>query len=349
MITYKILVKDENGTNLGEFEKFRGLKFNKRLNNYGSCQFEVPVDEPKIASLISLRRYSIEVFRYDDETGLLIWAGEQASRQGSLDDKGGNWVQIICYDWLEQLNSRYTADEVTYEGIDAGQIAWDLIDDSQNQTNGDFGITEGTIEATQNRDRTYYNKNILEAIIELSNVINGFDFEINTSKVFNVKNIIGTDRSDSVILEYGINITSMRIMEDFSKIVNRAIILGDSGYIGDPLRVERDDTGKQETYKIREALINETTTSESGTLQDKGDALIRKYENPLYKVSMGIARGGSPSIADFALGDVITLIVQSGIYNLNEQFRVYEWTVSYNDDNTEVLDLVLGNFYIPFS
>lgn len=347
MITYKILVKDASGNNIGEFEKFRNLKFNKRLNNYGTCQFEVPVDDPKIASLISLRRYSVEIYRYDNTTGLLIWAGEQASRQGNLDDKGGNWVLIYCYDWLEQLNSRFTADEVSYEGIDAGQIAWDLIDDSQTQSNGDFGITEGTIEATQNRDRTYYNKNILEAIIELSNVINGFDFEINTSKVFNVKGVIGADRTDSVILEYGINVTAMRIMEDFSKIVNRGIVLGDSGYIGDPLRVERDDAGAQALYKVREALVSETTTSEQDTLEEKGDALIRKYEAPLYKVSMNIARGGTPSIADFALGDVITLKVQSGIYNINEDFRIYEWTVSYSDDNTETLDLVLGNFYIP--
>lgn len=348
MITYKILVKDHNGNNIGEFEKFKNLKFGKRLNNYGTCQFEVPADDPKIASLISLRRYSVYIYRYvDGNNELLIWAGEQASRQGNLDDKAGNWVIIYCYDWIEQLNSRYTAEEVIYTDTDAGAIAWDLIDDTQAQTNGDFGITEGTIDTTMNRDRTYYNKNILEAIIELSNVINGFDFEINTSKVFNVYDFQGVDRSNSVILEYGLNITTMRIMEDFSKIVNRGIILGDTGYIGDSLRVERNDTDAQALYKVREALSNETTTSETDTLQEKGDALIRKYQLPLYKISMNIVRGGTPSIADFAIGDIIRLIVKTGIYDLNEKFRVFEWTLTYADDNTETLDLVLGNFYIP--
>lgn len=348
MITYKILVKDASDNEIGEFEKFRKLKFSKRLNNYGACQFEIPVGDEKVSSLISLRRYTVWIYRYD-ETGSeqLIWSGEQVNRQGNLDDKGGNWATIYCYDWLELLNSRYTGNDVVYDGIDAGQIAWDLIDDSQTPTNGDFGITEGTIEATQDRDRTYYNHNVLEEIIKLANVINGFDFEITTSKVFNVYDFIGVDRSDEVILEYGINIKSMRITEDFSKIVNRAIVLGDTGYVGDSIRVERNDTGQQALYKIREAQISEMTTSETSTLNDKGDALIRKYEAPLYKISMDIVRGGNPSIADFAIGDIIKLIVKSGIYDINEDFRIYEWTLTYNDDNTESMDLVLGNFYLP--
>lgn len=347
MITYKIVVKDGSGNKLGEFQKFRNLKFGKRLNNYGTCTFEVPVEDSKISSLIALRRYTIDIYRTDEDGDLLIWAGEQASREGILSNQGDNWCRIYCYDWLEQLNSRYTADEVTFTGIDAGAIAWDLIDTAQTEANGDFGITEGSIEATQNRDRVYYNQNILDAIINLSNVINGFDFEINNSKVFNVSSFIGVDRSNDVVLEYGVNIASMRIVEDFSKIVNRAIILGDSGDFSDPLRVERDDAPSQVLYKIREALSNELTVSEVSTMEEKGDALIRKYQLPLYKVTMDIVRGGELSIADFALGDIIRLIIKSGIYDLNELFRIYEWTLSYGDDNTETLDLVLGNFNLP--
>jgi len=347
MISYRLIVKDADGNNIGEFEKFRSLKFGKRLNNYGSCQFEVPVDDPKVADLISLRRYTVHIYRDNGvTTPLLIWAGEQASRQGNLDDKGGNWVILYCYDWLEQLNSRFTDESVTFTNTDAGAIAWGLINTTQTGSNASFGITEGTITATQNRDRTYTNKNVLEAIIELSNVINGFDFEINNSKVFNVYESIGVDRSADIVLEYGINITTMRIMEDFSKIVNRAIILGDSGVALEPSRVDTDDASAQTLYKIREAISNELTTSETGTLEDKGEALIRKYSAPLYKITMGIVRGKTPTIGDFAIGDIITIKVQNGLYNINQKFRIFEWTLSYSDDNTETLDLVLGDFTI---
>lgn len=343
--TYKILVKDGSGNNLGEFEKFRNLKFGKKLNNYGAASFEVPVNDPKAGDLIALREYTVWIYRTDNEGELLLWSGEQATRIGSLDNKKDNWVTVNCYDWLEQLNSRYTADEVTFTGIDAGEIAWQLIDTTQADTDGDFGITEGTIEATQDRDRTYYNQNILDAIINLSNVINGFDFEINTSRAFNVYGFQGIDQSDTLVLEYGVNVTSIQITEDFSKIVNRAIELGDSGDPMDPLRVERNNSASQTLYKLRENLDNEMTIIEIATLNEKGDSILRKYNEPLISLSMGLIRGKSPTIADFSLGDIVRLKVKEGFYNIDRVFRIFEWGITFNTDNTETLSLILGDFY----
>lgn len=341
-IIYRILVKDASGNNLGEFNTFRNLQFGKKLNNFGTCTFDVPVNDPKSSTLIALRVYSVWIYRNED----LLWAGEQATRQGTLDDKGDNWVKITCYDWFEQLNSRYTADDIIYTGVDAGQIAWDLIDTAQSETHGDFGITEGDIEITQDRDREYKNNNVGDAIINLSNVINGFDFEINTSKVFNVKTVIGVDRSNEIVLEYGTNVRTMSITEDFSKPVTRAIVLGNSVSLGQSTRIVRNDTGQQAIYKIREQIDNEMTVSETSTLNDKGDALLRKYGSALLKVTMGIVRE-TPAITDFSLGDLIRLIVKTGSYDIDEIFRVFEWQVTYDINNSETLNLTLGNFYLP--
>lgn len=340
MVRYKIQVRNSAGDILGEFDKFRKLKFGKALNNYGACSFEVPVKGDKAESLIALRIYSVWIYRDSD----LVWAGEQATREANLDDKGDNWVTIYCFDWLEQLNARYTALEVIYTGIDAGQIAWDLIDDSQNKTNGDFGITEGAIEATMVRDRTYNNDNIMDSLINLANVINGFDFEITSGKVFNVYAHMGVDRSASIVLEYGINIRTAHITEDFVNPVNGAIILGDSGVLAEPVRVERNDAASQAQYGLREGLLNEMTTIETETLEEKGDALILKYGLPLFRVGLGIVRSITPTITDFSLGDLIRLKVKEGIYDIDRSFRVYGWGVKYDSDNTETLDLVLGDF-----
>lgn len=337
-MTYRIIVKDM-GTPIGEFKEFRNLKFSRRLNNYGTCSFEIPADDPKASSLIALRAYTIEVYRDD----FLIWAGEQAVRDGQLDKAGNNWCKITCFDWFEQLFSRYTGESVTFAGVDAGEIAWQLIDTTQ--TESDLGITEGTIEATQNRDRTYNNQNIGEAIINLANVINGFDFEINTSQVFNVAANIGVDRTN-LVLEYGRNIQAIQITEDFSSPINRAIVLGSGSDFTAPLRVDRDDAASQALYGLREGLINELEVSEITTLEDKGDALTRKKGMPLLKTRMTLIPSSSPTIEDFALGDILTLKVVSGVYNIQSQFRVYEWTVSYPPSEIEVLDLVLGNFIL---
>lgn len=338
---YKILVKDDNGNNLGEFEKYRNLKFSKRLNDYGECSFEVPATDTKLDSLIALRLYTVYIYR----DGVLFWAGEQANRQGSLDDKGDNWCTIQCYDWLEQLNSRFTVNEKIYAYQNGSDIAWDLIDQTQSDTDGELGITEGTLEATTWREKTYTNQNVMEAIISLANLTNGFDFEINNSKVFNISSFIGIDRSDEIVIEYGINLRSVRITEDFSKPATRAIILGTTGTVGDQVRVEREDAGQMAAYGLREAVQSQLEQSETTTLEDTGDALLRKYGQPLLKVSINIVRGVTPTIADFSLGDIIRVIIKSGIYNIDESFRIFEWEVEYDTENTETLNLTLSNFF----
>lgn len=344
-MNYRIKVKDGDDNFLGEFDTFRKLKFGKKLNYYGSASFEVPVQDPKAESLIALRIYSVWIYRVDEEGNeTLKWSGEQALRQGKLDDKGGNWVTIYCYTWLEQFYGRYTSAFRLFTQVDAGEIAWTLIDETQ--ADSDFGITEGTIETTMPRDREYKNQNIGEALVNLTNVINGFDLEINDSKVLNIYASQGVDRSD-LIFEYGYNIKEMTISEDFTHPANRAIILGTSGDPSGSLRVERDDASSQTQYKLREALSNEMTTSDTETLEEKGDAVLRKFGLPLLKTSMDLVRSSYPTIDDFALGDIITLKVINGIYNIEEQFRIYEWDITFNEDNTEKLDLVLGNFIIP--
>lgn len=335
---YTILVQNQSGNVLGEFETFRHLTFSKRLNNYGECSFSVPIDDPKINSLIALRRFSVWIYR----DNLLVWSGEQVTRVGDLTDKGNNWVTIYCFDWIEQLKHRYVSEEVTFTQIDAGDIAWSLINTAQ--TEYDMGITEGNIEETMDRDRTYKNtQNIYEAIINLTNVINGFDFEINNSKVFNVYAKQGIDRSN-LILEYGYNIKSMQIVENFKTPINRAIVIGDSGEPEDPLRIDRNDAGLQTIYGLREGLINELDVTEISTLEEKGDALIRKYGSPLFNVTVDLLKNSSPNITDFALGDYITLKVNKGIYNIESAFRVYEWQTTVEKENTERLYLVIGDF-----
>ncbi len=519
--TYRILVKDENDNVIGEFDKFRKLEFGKRLNNYGTASFEIPLDDPKTESLVSLRKYSVWIYYQKDATSTLVWSGEQALRSADLKNDGNNWATIHCYDWLELLNSRYTDSEKSYEQIDAGEIAWTLIDESQREavddsalfnpedvtndtqigtlawawddlvnglasddnplsvdlgaggitnylafqffpdmtplptgaiitgikveieiaqdtgvggnaidtsvvllsgldqsiisddlargeqveldpdiytsyggqnnlwgaeldvadinTNGifaafsytgeisilnvdharmtiyyytlevsenfDFGITKGTIEATVDRDRTYYNDNIMEKIIQLSNVLSGFDFEIDNNKVFNVYSVKGVDKTNDVILEYGVNIATVKLVEDFVRPINKAIVLGQSTEdLENLVRIERNDTGLQAEYKVREGLLSEMDVSETDTMNDKGDAMIRKFGTPLIKVDIDMASVQTPNITQFSLGDAIRLIIKSGVYNIDEDYRVFEWNVTFDSNNVETLSLTLGNF-----
>jgi len=334
---YTIKVKDGSGNYLGEFNRFKDLRFGKRMNHYGTASFKIPVLDPKAASLVALRIYTVEIYR----DSVREWAGEQAMRSADLNEDGDNWLTLTCFTWFEQLFSRFTGSLRTFSAVDAGQIAWTLIDESQDDDS--FGFTEGDIDTTMPRDRKYENKNIGEAIVELTNVINGFDCQINDSKAFEVFASQGVDRSD-IILEYGRNIKSMTITEDFSQPINRAIILGSTGNPADALRVESEDATSITLYKLREAVFSEMTTSDTTTLEEKGEAVIRKNKSALFKVTLDLVRGTTPNIDQFALGDTIRLLVNYGTYNIDELVRIYEWNISYNDDDTEKLELVISNF-----
>lgn len=337
-LNYRVVVPD-----LGELNNFRKLTFGKRLNNYGQAEFDVSILDDK-ANLIDLRKNTIEIYREQGTNSTRVWAGEQAVRRSNLNAKGNNWSEITCYTWFEQLFHRYTESFERYELEDAGDVIEGLISTTQAKTDGDFGITTGTIDTTYTADVIYQNDNIGDAILGLAD--GGLDFEITDAKVLNVSSILGTDKTDDVVIEYGHNVTNMTIIEDFSNPVNQAIVLGEVIDEDNLQRVERTDATSRGTYKLRQTRMNQLEPAIQSIFEDKGDAAIRKFKVPLIKVDFDIIKNYTPSINEFGIGDGIRLIVKDGIYNIDEEYRVFEWQVTFDEKSNEKLSLILGKFTI---
>lgn len=341
MLSYRIQVKTKAGVTVGEFNTFKSLSFGKRLNNYGTASFQLPVNDPKAGSLVALRLYCVYIYQVLDGVETLVWAGEQALREGKLDDKGNNWVTIHSYTWLEQLNSRFTVAERVFTAMDQGRIAMTLIDETQADTDGDLLITEGTIETTLDRDIVFNNQNIMEGIIKLGDTVNGFDHEITDARVFNAYVLKGADLTEQIILEYGRNITSCQIIEDFTNPATRSIVTGEEYGGTDISRIETESAPGLALYGLREYMFNETDVVSDTSLEDRGAAILRKYGTHVMKIECQIKKS-SVSVTSFALGDLIKVKVVNGIYNIDQDYRIYEWSVQYNDDNTETLQLTLS-------
>lgn len=341
VFNYQLLVKNAAGEYIGQITQFRNLRFGKRLNNYGSAEFDISVRDGKAASLIQLRKNTIEIRKkYTIDTE--VWAGEQAVLRASLEQSGNSWMTITCYTFFEQLQHRMTGAEVSFDDTDQGQIAWSLI----NTTNmdSDTGITQGIIEATTQRDRTYYNQNVYEAITNLSETISGFDFEVTDSKEFNVYSVKGVDKTDSIIIKYGKNAINVVIEQDFRNPVTRAVVLGEASGEDSLQRVEREDAGQIAEYGLREGRIQDMDVSTVGSLQAKGDSLLRKFSSPLIKVDFNLVRNFEPSVENFSEGDSIRLILKDGYFNIDEEYRIFEWNMTIDETSTENLSLVLGKF-----
>lgn len=332
MAKYNIKIFDENDNALGEVVSWFDLKYSRALNNFGKCDFSFSADDESMIPLISLRRYITKIYRDDS----LVWAGEQVVNRGSLTPNSNNKASITSHEFLEQLAHRYTGAYRRFDGVDAGTIAWTLIDESQSLTNGDYGITEGTIEATKNRDRTYENKNILDAIIDLSKVIEGFDFELTPEKVFDVYEQKGIDRTTTTVFEYGTNIQEVSVEENFGNPFNSTIVVGEDN------RVERTNTTAASIYALRQSLLNATGVTDDDSLDDKGDANNRKFKAPLLSVSFSQVPDTIPAFGSIALGDIVKIRVNRGIYNVDNNFRVYGFNVKVGADNKETVAYTVG-------
>jgi hypothetical protein len=271
-----------------------------------------------------------------------VW---EINESASGDDGG---ISVSCIELFHILSEkRYTSN--SYTSTDAGTIAWGLINTSQGLTGGNLGITQGTINATQNRDRVYYDEKIGEKIIQLTEVINGFDFEItpsiktNTLSVFNVYAKRGSTIT-SFALEYGDglknNIQSWSRSRTLTDISNSIIVEGEG--LGDArLTATVTDAPTISAIGLLEERSQAKSVTEQATLNQKADELIRvkKAEQPIYEITLNNAYN------DFGLydiGDIITLRIKYGYVNINTTMRIYAIEVTVSDTGEEVIKLTIS-------
>lgn len=336
--TYQILVKNKDGETIGEFTEWFNLRFSDRLNNYGECSFDVPVTSTELQLLTALRRYDVFIVR----NGVTVWSGQQATRTVDLEANSPQMLTITCYSFFEMLNARYTLPYVRYDQEDQGAILKDLVDTSQGEdAASDFGFTFASIPATVDRNREYSNYNIMEAFINMSNVINGPDFWIDHDKVIHIVPYRGIDKSATVVLEWGINILTASIQEDFSSPANRAIVIG-SGFGSSQVIAEYTDEAAKETFSLREQRLSETDVSDIDNLEAKGEAFVNVYKNALVTIDFAQIPNTIPTFGSLAIGDAVRIKIKEGIYDINNVFRIYGYKVAIGDTGEENISYLVS-------
>lgn len=321
---YKIVVKDSSGNLIGEFDRFSDLSFSRVLNREGSCSFSIPLEDIKTGnSFIQLGLYRVYIYRGID----LVWGGYMESYDGTIRPESTT-MRILCKGFFNLLKSRYTDKLVTYTGIDAGAIAWDLIADSAAKTNGTLPITQGTIQSSVNRDRTYEFKQIYEAIIQLSEVKNGFDFEFTPGGLFNVHYPFkGADKSQSHIFQLGRNIDRIRYVNTVENMCNEAIVIG--SYVGDAMvYADRSNTDLQASYKLWQKVISYKDVEGQSYLDARGDDELLQFGLPRREYEVFQSHGSDPDWPLVEVGDYVTLDATSGFVQIADVVRVKEITVN---------------------
>lgn len=327
---YQIVVKDKEMNVIGEFTQWKNLKYGDKLNDYGEASFDVPVTSPELQTLLAQRVYDIYIVR----NGAVVWAGEEANTNTTLNTDDPNLFTVSCLTFIEQWNQRLTPIDVRYESTDQGQILKALVDDSQDLPDGDFGATFADIEPTMPRDREYFSEYILQAFINMSNDINGIDFWEDVDKVIHIVPYRGIDQSSQYVFEFGVNLITPQITGDFSSPANSVRALG-AGFGVAQTIAEYTDTTARGVYKLRQQKISEIDVSEVATLTDKAANVVRTRGTLLTTVTINQVPNTAPTFGSVGLGDSVTTRAKKGVININNVFRIYGYQVTIGETGEE--------------
>jgi hypothetical protein len=333
---YNLLVTDETRTAvraLTEFEHF---------------SIEAKLDGPLILRDLSIDARAGEQVDIITEmaSDLIVYRNKEKLFRGritySQDGFGPDrhTATISTVDYRAILDRRILYTNLNYTGVDQSTIAWNLINYTQGLSGGNLGITRGTGQSTGiTRDRPYEaGQNVGELIQQLSEVINGFEYEVDADLKFNVFYPQRGSAKD-VVLEYGKDVV----------VGSRTVSSQD---FANAIRMN----GEDETIVATRTTANIGTTPEGRwdkqigindiklqtTLNQKADQeLITSGElRPSY--SLELHDGVWKNKGHFWIGDTVLVVIKSGRLNIVQQMRVLELKLTVNSDSSETVHITVG-------
>lgn len=338
-IKYEVIIKDPGDNTIWEVVP-KSYKFTETLNREPKAEFTFSFEElQKMAEANDTTVLNIftaelrEIYINRNETK--IFYGVISEFEVIPGGQGSKEVNVRAIGFFGLFKKRIVGIgvEERFTLVDAGEIAWTLIEDSQasDSTYSDWGITEGSITTSKNRTRGYLFHNIYDEIIRLSNdnLAEGFDFEIDNTKQFNVfYPTKGTSRPNIVF--------DVRTMASWkyrklliSGMVNKAHVIGE-GFNDDIIFETRTaGTSYREPFGTLEEKLDARGVSQTTTLQDKGDARLLEAREPIIIID-GVAHyDGTIAYTDYNLGDTVKVhLPELGLTNTNARVRERTFTMN---------------------
>lgn len=263
-------------------------------------------------------------------------------------------LEIRAWGFLELLSFRYLDDldqTVSFTNQDMGQIAWQMIDQSQKlygEPSADFGITQGTIQTSRTITQTWapWTQTLKEILIGLTEREDSVDFEFTPDKKFNVYYPgMGTTKTD-VVLAYPGNITNLGAPQDATQLVNlsynRGEGNGDSQFTANTL-----NEASWSIFKIRHRVDDYPSVKDTATLAQKGSETLRLYDAPVVIPELVMDGSQEPFIGAYWIGDWVKVSIDPLRYPAfasldDEYWRINEITCVVNENDHEEVTVKVG-------
>lgn len=320
-MTYRVILSGTSADDIYEIIP-KSLEFTDQLNDQSDARVTVGLGELiKLATThgttwrAMLTSGARELYITKDDTKI-FWGLVSALDMRPL--AGGDAeVDIKAISWFGVLAKFVTGiPSETHASGDIGDLAWTIINACQQQDSdglggyySDLGITQGASPAISNHQKTYSFDNLKDAIIGFSKakIDDGYDFDIDMSKQFNVYTSKGSDKTgivfdDKLILEWRLKIPLV------SELCNRVYVVGEGINSDVQYQLRQATTDLRNSWYSLTDVESERDVSETATLQSRGDQHLADLQEPVdaleIKVDENLYGWG-----DYDIGDTIYVTI----------------------------------------
>jgi len=266
------------------------------------CQFTFSCPGNSIPG-VQISELATDIWLYEQSTLVDRFRVVEVTQTWDRDGRDTINVQAVCYRRI--LASRHVVSDLTFSATSQGDIVFGLIQHTQAQLNGDLGITLSSAGPTVIRDREYIaGTNILEAIVELSQIDDGIAWEINEDleltvtqpQLFNL-------RPQPVVL--GVNALTVTRPSGAPSFANAAVVSGDgNATVPEVLTAPSlaiDARGRWEKYR---GFPQETTQV---ALQEAARGLLQTAISPSIRWSFELEAPRYFLDSDYQIGDYVLI------------------------------------------
>lgn len=253
----------------------------------------------------------------------------------------GGSLSVTVPGLLAYLGYMWVTSDLTHTATDQFTIAKGLVDHWQALTFGNFGIDTSAVGTSGvTRDRTYLaveQHNILQRLLELSRVDNGFDVHINPSTRALVLSFPtrGTDLSASKVLDAR-NIVDAGIAVSVAPgdLASEAFGQG-TGSEQTALSATKSNTTVRAAYGRAGVSANFDGVSVQATLNGHTQALLDARTSMLFQPGPGLIPVADVDVGSFSPGDTIAFEYDAGLGLQSINRRVSSVQVTVDADGTE--------------
>jgi hypothetical protein len=288
--------------NVGEAELSDYSSVTVTMNNEDGCDLSITASASSPAAQL-ISELATDFWVYLGTT--LMQRFRCTSVEQNWDEEGNDDLTIagVCYRRI--LSRRLLNNDLSFDAVSQGDIAWAVVSDTQSADGGDLGITPGTLDPTLN-DREYIvGENIGEILSDLSNVIGGPRIVVGGDRVLNVFPA-GTFTTQRQPIMLGATARKLSRASGAGYFSNAIQGLGDEGRTDIVFRADAASVavvGRWEEAQAWSSVTSQPTLIE----QTEGQLQVRVSPSSTWAVTLEVSRW----LSDLPLrvGEVVKVVV----------------------------------------